>query len=62
MISHFVRMVSYSASPNETTYNCTPDMLYEKRDVVMRDADDLDGWARQFRERLASQLIRRAAQ
>jgi len=25
------------------------------------DGDDLDGWARQFRERLASQLIRRAA-
>jgi len=62
MISYFVRPITYVGSAAESTYNCTPDMLYEKRDVVMRDADELDGWARQFRERLASQLIRRAAQ
>lgn len=55
-----IRPIEYPGTVSTPVYQCTPEMLYHKADVVRNGIDELEGWPRQFREMIAAALIRRA--
>lgn len=59
MLVALVRPIEYPGTISDPSYQCTSEMLYHKADVVRNGMEELEGWPRQFREKVAAALIRR---
>lgn len=56
-----IRPLSYPGSVVPAVgYNCTPEQLRFKAEIVMADTRDLTGWPLSFRRRVANALTTKA--